>query len=678
MTSAANEHRVLVLPTTSADALAMGKLFAANQIDSSVCPDMTRLCEMHRAGAGALIVSEEALLADPDELVACVDKQPVWSDVPLIVLSRSGHEKSSLSALIARLGNVTVIERPIRTSTLVALVRSSLRARGRQYQVREYLQQQEQAQKTIREGERRYRALIENIADYAIFMTDAQGRISTWNGGAEAILGYSAAEVIGKTLDLFSTQEDIDGNKTVLEMNQAMSTGRVTSEGWKMRKDGTRLFIEGVAVSVVDESGQLVGMAHFLRDVTDKHRIATEREQLLESERAARGDAERASRTKDEFLATLSHELRTPLNAIIGWTQVMRKTNNLPADAIKAIDVIDRNARAQAQIIADLLDMSSIISGKVRLEVQRTDLASIIGATVETVRPATQAKGIRLSVVLDPRAGPVRGDPNRLQQVLWNLLTNAVKFTQKDGRVTITLARVNSHLEIEVADNGEGIDPAFLPHMFDRFRQADASTTRRHGGLGLGLSIVKQLVELHGGSISVRSAGRGMGSTFRVTLPLMPTATESLERPANREHPTYSADVPDLDTSAAIDLEGVKVLVVDDEPDARLLIQRLLEDCNAVVITAASVAEALHALVLAPTDVIVSDIGMPGEDGFTLIRRIRSLGDGKSATPAIALTAYARTEDRVKAIQAGFQLHLSKPVEPVELVTMVASLARRH
>ena len=478
-------------------------------------------------------------------------------------------------------------------------------------------------------------------------------------------------------LDLLSTQEDIESSKTLFELRQAVGSGRATSDGWKMRKDGTRLFIEGVSVTVVDESGQLVGIAHFLRDVTEKQRISTEREQLLESERAARGDAERASRTKDEFLATLSHELRTPLNAILGWTQVLRKTKTLPDDASNALNVIERNARAQAQIIADLLDMSSIISGKVRLDVQRMDLASVINATVETVRPASQAKGIRLQLVLDPMAGPVRGDPNRLQQVLWNLLTNAVKFTQKDGRVTITLARVNSHLEIEVTDNGEGIDPAFLPHMFDRFRQADASTTRRHGGLGLGLSIAKQLIELHGGSISVKSAGRGLGSTFRVTLPLMATAADPLEPTTAREHPARSVGVPHAETIEAVDLEGVIVLVVDDEPDARLLIQRLLQDCNARVSTAASVREAILALERETPDVIVSDIGMPTEDGFTLIRRVRALKDGKASIPAIALTAYARTEDRVKAIQAGFQMHLSKPVEPIELLTMVASLASR-
>jgi CheY-like chemotaxis protein len=321
--------------------------------------------------------------------------------------------------------------------------------------------------------------------------------------------------------------------------------------------------------------------------------------------------------------------------------------------------------------------MSSIISGKVRLDVQRLDLASIVEAAIETVRPVALAKGIRLHVVLDPLAGPVRGDPNRLQQVFWNLLVNAMKFTPRDGRVTVTLERVDSHLEVEIADNGEGIDPTFLPHVFDRFRQADSSTARRHGGLGLGLSIVKQLVELHGGAISAQSAGRDLGSTFRINLPLMATVEDASETDASRQHPKRSASIPTIAEIAPSDLTGFKVLVVDDEPDARSLIQRLLQDCHAIVVTAGSAEEAVQVLLRDTPDVLVSDIGMPGEDGYMLMRRIRSMADPQGVIPAIALTAYARIEDRVKAIHAGFQLHLSKPVEPVELVAMVQSLAKR-
>ncbi|MBC8025231.1 MAG: response regulator [Steroidobacteraceae bacterium] len=320
--------------------------------------------------------------------------------------------------------------------------------------------------------------------------------------------------------------------------------------------------------------------------------------------------------------------------------------------------------------------MSSIISGKVRLDVQRLDLASVINATIETIRPTAQAKGIRLDAALDPDAGRVRGDPNRLQQVLWNLLTNAVKFTPKDGIVAVTMTGVDSFLTVEVADNGEGMDPAFLPRVFDRFRQADASSTRRHGGLGLGLSIVKQLVELHGGCVDARSAGPGMGSTFSVTLPVVATEEDTFEL-TQRMQVAPSSTVTSGDHFKTVSLERVKVLVVDDEPDARALVQRLLSDCEAQVSVAGSVAEAMLILVREAPDVLVTDIGMPGEDGYSLIRRVRAMPNATARIPAIALTAYARPEDRAKSIGAGFQRHLTKPVEPGELISLVASLSRK-
>jgi CheY-like chemotaxis protein/two-component sensor histidine kinase len=324
-----------------------------------------------------------------------------------------------------------------------------------------------------------------------------------------------------------------------------------------------------------------------------------------------------------------------------------------------------------------LLDMSAIISGKVRLDVQRLDLVSIVEATIETVKPTAQAKGIRLHVNLDPLAGPVRGDPDRLQQILWNLLSNSIKFTQEGGKVSVTLARVKSHLELEVMDDGEGITATFLPRVFDRFRQADSSSTRRHGGLGLGLSIVKQLVELHGGSISARSGGSGMGSTFRISLPLLASFDDQPDLDPLRQHPRRSVNLPSVDAIITADLSGLTVLLVDDEADARELIQRILQDSSAIVMTAGSAEEALDLMKQGPLDVLISDIGMPIEDGYSLIRRVRAMGQRNAIVPAIALTAYARIEDRVKSIQAGYQLHLSKPVEPIELVAMVQSLARR-
>ncbi len=403
-----------------------------------------------------------------------------------------------------------------------------------------------------------------------------------------------------------------------------------------------------------------------------------DREELLRRERAARAEAERASRMKDEFLATLSHELRTPLHAILGWSQILARRGT--AELAQGLEVIERNARAQTKIIDDLLDMSRIISGKVRLDVQRVDLAAVARLAVDTVRPGADAKGVRLQAVLDPLAGPVNGDPNRLQQVLWNLLTNAVKFTPRGGRVQILLERVNSLLELRVIDTGQGISADFLPHVFDRFSQADASNTRQHAGLGLGLAIVKQLVELHGGSVSAKSAGPGQGATFCIELPLLSVSGE-VAGPPDRRHPSRSeaAEGGQADPAGQFaDFSGLKILVVDDEPDARALMRRLLEDSRATVLEASSAAEALSLLRAARPDVLISDIGMPGESGYGLIRQIRALPqDAGGATPAVALTAYARTEDRMQAILAGFQHHAAKPVEPAELIAMVASLTQR-
>jgi CheY-like chemotaxis protein len=392
---------------------------------------------------------------------------------------------------------------------------------------------------------------------------------------------------------------------------------------------------------------------------------------------------------KDEFLATLSHELRTPLNAILGWAQIVRQhTEDLLSkaggaaaleagvaeDLVEGLDVIERNTRVQTQLIDDLLDMSRITAGKIRLDVQQVDVADVVKAAVASVRHAAEAKDIRLQVVLDPLAGPVRGDPGRLQQCVWNLLVNAVKFTPKGGKVQVSLARVNSDLELCVTDTGEGIKPELLPHLFERFRQGDeASTTRRHGGLGLGLSIVKHLVEMHGGKARATSPGPGQGSTFCLELPLMmlhPPRQETERIHPGTHWPTTAAwkDQPSL--------EGITVLSVDDEPDALQLVKRLLEQCGAKVVTATSAKQALELVVSERPHMIVSDIGMPGEDGYDFIRKVRALPPAHGGrTPAAALTAFARAEDRTRALRAGYQTHVTKPVESMELTAVVASLA---
>ncbi len=411
-----------------------------------------------------------------------------------------------------------------------------------------------------------------------------------------------------------------------------------------------------------------------LRGIAASAAVALDNALLFREIRLARELAETASRGKDEFLATISHELRTPLNAMMGWAQLLQLQPDNREKLDRGLVTIVRNAKLQAQLIDDLLDVSRIVSGKMRLEVRAVDLSRVIDSALDSVRPAALAKQIRLRRLLDPLAGPVAGDPDRLQQVIWNLVSNAVKFTPARGHVEVRLERVNSHIEILVSDTGIGIAPELLPHVFDRFRQYDYGPVGKQGGLGLGLAIVRNLVELHGGTVRVKSPGEGRGSTFIVSLPVSIAHLDATRN--GRVHPTAAADEPSLE-DPTIDLQGVRVLVIDDEPDARETIQQILELCHAEVWTAASAAEGFAELERRRPDILVSDIGLPGEDGYSLIRRVRALpAERGGRTPALALTAFARGEDRRRALLAGFQMHLSKPVEISELAAVVANLAR--
>ena len=426
---------------------------------------------------------------------------------------------------------------------------------------------------------------------------------------------------------------------------------------------------ERIVVGIAGQASIAVGNAHLYEEA---RRVAEERERLVGTERAARAEVARVSQLKDEFLATLSHELRTPMSAILGWAKALLLKRADAATLERGLDAISRNATAQARLIDDLLDMNRIVSGKVRLEVRTLDMAPVIAAAIEVVRPSADAKELRLQQVLDPLAGTVSGDPDRLQQVIWNLLTNAVKFTPRGGRIEVLLRRAENHLELTVRDDGIGIDARFLPQVFDRFRQADASTTRSHGGLGLGLSIARQLVELHGGSIAAASDGLGAGASFVVRLPLQPA-----HAPASLE-PQGAAGEAAVDQRIDLDLQGVRILIVDDEADARDLLAELLSGFGAAVHSAGSAGEALSLLARVRPDLLISDIGMPERDGYQLIQDVRRLApDVGGKTPAIALTAFARSEDRTRSMVSGFQVHLAKPVETHELMATVSSLVGR-
>jgi signal transduction histidine kinase/ActR/RegA family two-component response regulator len=437
--------------------------------------------------------------------------------------------------------------------------------------------------------------------------------------------------------------------------------------------DGTERPIDDSGAPIRSRDGRIVGVVLVFRDVTERRRgelerrdAALERDRLLDAERAARADAERASRVKDEFVAMVSHELRTPLNAILGWTQLMVKSDAGPDVIRRGLDVITRNTRLQAQLISDLLDISRIVSGKLRLDIAQVDVAAVVSDAIDTVQRDADDK--RIAIRRDmANVGVIAGDAARIQQIIWNLLSNAIKFTPEEGQITVRLRKIGLDAEIAVADTGVGIRPEFLPQIFDRFRQADQSITRRVGGLGLGLSIVKHLLELHGGSITAESGGMGRGATFTIVLPASAAAgTMGMSSDAGANEPMPAPD----------SLNRLRILVVEDEPDTCEFLERFLTGYGARVVIARSAADALSRLSSETVDIVISDIGLPGMDGYDLIQRIRKLpAHAGGATPAIALTAYARAEDRMRAFRAGYQAHLAKPIEGAELVATISSFA---
>ena len=529
---------------------------------------------------------------------------------------------------------------------------------------------------------------MHGLAAQGIVTTDGELNVVEWNHWMEEHTGKRAHEVIGNNLlELFPelTERRLDRHyKWALEgqvrvLSQGLH-GSLISMPVVSAEHGYAQMQQAVRISPLSHEDRVIGTLTIIEDVTERVMREAElqaqieaRSRLLSSEKLARSEAERANRLKDEFLATISHELRNPLNAILGWAHMLRLGKLTDVNAERAVETIYRNAKSQAQLVSDLLDVSRIISGKLRLDVRTVDLIYIINAAIDSIRPAAEAKSIRLQTMLDPAAGPISGDADRLQQIVWNLLTNAVKFTPKGGRIQVRVRRINSHVEISVSDSGVGISKEFLPYVFDRFRQGDASITRTHGGLGLGLSIVRQLVDLHGGSVNVQSEGEGKGATFTITLPFVGVVNQD---EAESVHPTQGDEIMSFEDLPS--LQGLKILVVDDEADTRELIREVLKECGSEVITSRSAEEALAALEEHKPDILISDLGMPDEDGYSLISKIRALPDERGGQiPAAALTAYARAEDRMRVLRSGFQFHLPKPIDSAELVTVVASLAGR-
>jgi PAS domain S-box-containing protein len=501
-------------------------------------------------------------------------------------------------------------------------------------------------------------AAIVGSSDDAIISKDLNGIVTSWNHGASRIFGYDASEMVGQSILRVIPPDRQDEEPGIL---QRLKNGERIDhfETVRVRKDGSSVDVSLTISPVRSPDGTIVGASKIARDITQQklamRKLAEANEQLA-----------RADRMKVEFISTISHELRTPLTSIVGWIQMLKEDANAE-DLQQGLEVIERNVRVQSQLINDLLDMSRIETGKMALDLQRLDLPAAITAAIDAVRPAAEAKEIRLTSAFGIVNGIVMGDRNRMQQIVWNLLSNAVKFTPRAGRIHVTVERVNSHVEVAVTDTGAGIAPEFLRRIFERFTQADSTTTRKHGGLGIGLSIAKHLVELHGGTIAAKSGGIGHGATFCIQLPLMP-AHEEQPSPAERRAMEVDENVPEQN------LTGIHVLVVDDDKDSAEIISRILTRRGAKVRLAHNMEDALAAVKSSTPDVILSDIGMPGHDGYELISRIRALPEGRKI-PAVALTALVRSEDRTRSLRAGFQMHVGKPVETNELVAVIRNLA---
>ncbi|HZI85496.1 MAG TPA: PAS domain S-box protein [Pyrinomonadaceae bacterium] len=646
----------------------------------------------------------------------------------------------------------------------------------------------EDRRKHDRRTEDIYRKSVEGIRDYAIFMTNPDGLVTNWNRGAEHILGYTEAEIIGKNASRFFTAEDRAKDIPQKELETAAAEGRAEDERWHVRRDGSRFWASGVVTVVRDDAGSLIGFSKVMRDMTERNRLTEERdrfftlsmdmlcivrldgqfqrvnpafekalgfsedemltmslfelvhpedreateagyEQLSLGEpitwmenrlrckdetykwfawsyypvpedelafgigrdmtelkqihdvlRLRAEELEESNRIKDEFLATLSHELRTPLTSILGWSRLLHSEQLSEGDRQRAIQIIQRNAEAQAKLIEDLLEVSRIITGKLRIEFQPVTFASIVDTVGNSLRPAAEAKQLQLETAIDPAAGPVLGDPARLQQIVTNLLSNAIKFTPEGGTIELRLQRIDSSARLEIRDTGVGIAAKDLPHIFERFRQADSSNVRTHGGLGLGLAIVDYLVRQQAGAVYVESEGTGKGATFIVEFPLMPSAviTSDLGRVdlfSNQARLTLA----NSETFAEQKLKDLRILVVEDDADTRDLLKTILERCGAKVRAVASSSAALAELAQAIPNVLISDIGMPDGSGYDLIKKIRSLEPERGGrVPAVALTAYAAAADRRRALLAGFQTHLAKPVEPDELLAVIASLSSQQ
>jgi signal transduction histidine kinase/DNA-binding response OmpR family regulator len=634
-----------------------------------------------------------------------IRSDPDLQTIPVILLSARAGEEARVEGIEA--GADDYLVKPFGARELMARVESHLEMTDIRQRADAVLREEREILETVNRSGQRLAAeldlpkLVQALTDAATEISGAQigaffYNVTDTRGESYPLYSLSGAdrEEIGdfpmpQNSDLFGATFRGEGNVRLADVTQDPRYDKSAPDDRIPR--GNLAIKSYLAVPVISRSGEVLGGLFFghaetgvfterqeriVQGLAGQAAIAIDNARLYEAARNARKDAETANRLKDDFLATVSHELRTPLNAILGWARLLRSGRLDDSKKEQAVEIVERNALAQQQIIEDILDVSRIITGKLRLEVSPVELSAVVEAAIDSIRPSADAKGVRLQPIIDSEANPVLGDASRIQQIVWNILSNAVKFTPRGGRIQVVLERVNSSVEISVRDTGQGISREFLPYVFERFLQADSSSARQYGGLGLGLAIVRHLTELHGGTVSASSPGEGRGATFTITLPLaIIHERESSRKPDLQLHhgPEEKPSTP-----PTLSLQGIRILAIDDEEDARDLLSVVLTQCHANVMSVACVQEALDSIGSWKPDIIISDIGIPTEDGYSLIRKLRALPPEQGGDlPAIALTAFARSEDRVKALAAGYQTHVTKPVNPAELVAVVASLAGR-
>jgi PAS domain S-box-containing protein len=640
------EKRIRVHAPTGKDSRLTCQMLSEKGIACIGCDNVATIVHELERGVGALILAEEAFVRDDVRpLVDFVRRQPAWSDLPVVLITRQGSEPTVVNEAANLLGNVTFLERPTRVTAIVLAAQGALRARRRQFEARDLLIAREHAVRAMEESEQRFRILVEQVKDYAIFMMDLNGRATSWNEGVRRVLGYDEGEFLGIDVAKIFTPEDAAQGVPVAELNEAAATGTAGNDRWMRRQDGSRFWASGVTTALRDRSGVHIGYTKVMRDLTAR----------MHAEEALK----QADRRKDEFLATLAHELRNPLAPLRNSVNILQLTVADDSIVTRLCETMERQVNHLVRLVDDLLEVSRITRGKIELRKERVELAAIARNAIETSRPLIDAAGVQLAIALPQEPIIVNGDPVRLGQIFANLLNNAAKYTNEGGQIWFTARQENREAVVSVRDTGIGIPPNVLPKVFDMFMQVDRSTNRSQGGLGIGLTLVRSLVELHEGTVSVQSEGPGAGSEFIVRLPL---AVEQ------RKSTSFSSAI-----EAARGTPTRRILVVDDNVDSAATLGMLLKYLGADVHVVHDGAAALAALEKYRPDIVLLDIGMPGMDGLEVARRIRER-DELSDVTLIALTGWGQEDDRRRTREAGFDHHLVKPADIAALQSLLVTL----